>query len=67
MAGLRYRRDGGRMITPYEVETWLTEIAVGRPFENYDDQPDTAERVRLAVQSIPFGLPEKKREEAECP
>jgi hypothetical protein len=30
-------------------------------------QPDTAEWVRLAVQSIPFGLPEKKREEAECP
>jgi hypothetical protein len=30
-----------------------------RPFECYQDQPDTAERVRLQVQSIPFGLPEK--------
>lgn len=29
-----------------------------RPFEGYQDQPDTAERVRLEVQSIPFGLPE---------
>lgn len=38
----------------------------GRPFQNYVAQPDTAERVRLAVQSIPFALP-KKREEAECP
>jgi hypothetical protein len=30
-----------------------------RPFECYQDQPDTAERVRRQVQSIPFGLPEK--------
>jgi hypothetical protein len=30
-----------------------------RPFEGYQDQPDTAERVRLEVQSLPFGLPEK--------
>lgn len=35
-----------------------------RPFEGYIDQPDTAERTRLAVQSIPFGFP-KKREEAD--
>lgn len=26
------------------------------------DQPDTAERVRLAVQSIPFALPKKRGE-----
>lgn len=32
-----------------------------------EPQPDTAERVRLAVQSIPFALPEKKREEADGP
>ncbi len=31
-----------------------------RPFEDYQDQPDTAERMRLAVQSIPFALPEKR-------
>ena len=35
------------------LDTWQ------RPFECYEDQPDTAERVRLQVQSIPFGLPEK--------
>ena len=27
-----------------------------------EPQPDTAERTRLAVQSIPFGLPPKKQE-----
>ncbi len=32
-----------------------------RPFEDYQDQPDTAARMRLAVQSIPFALPEKRR------
>lgn len=32
-----------------------------RPFENYADQPDTAERVRLAVQALPWALPEKRR------
>jgi hypothetical protein len=31
-----------------------------RPFEDYRDQPDTAERVRLQVQRIPFALPERK-------
>ena len=35
----------------------------GRPFETYKDQPDTAERTRLAVQSIPFALPPKKEDE----
>jgi hypothetical protein len=30
-----------------------------RPFEGYQDQPDTGERVRLQVQSLPFGLPER--------
>lgn len=37
-----------------------------RPFESYVDQPDTAERMRLAVYKIPFALPPKK-EDAECP
>lgn len=38
-------------------------IASGqRPFEGYIDQPDTAERVRRAVQAIPFALPPKKEE-----
>jgi hypothetical protein len=32
-----------------------------------EDQPDTAERVRWAVQAIPFALPEKKREEPDGP
>jgi hypothetical protein len=36
-------------------------ISCGRPFETYVDQPDTAERTRLAVQAIPFALPEKKQ------
>lgn len=31
-----------------------------RPFEDYTDQPDTAERVRLAMQAIPWALPEKR-------
>ena len=42
-----------RIATSSGLDTWQ------RPFEGYQDQPDTAERVRLAVQSIPFGLPEK--------
>jgi hypothetical protein len=32
----------------------------GRPFQSYVDQPDTAERKRLAVQTIPWAMPEKK-------
>jgi hypothetical protein len=31
-----------------------------RPFQSYVDQPDTTERVRLAVQTIPWAMPEKK-------
>lgn len=34
----------------------------GRPFEGYRDQPDTAERTRLAVQAIPFALLEKRND-----
>ena len=34
----------------------------GRPFEHYQPQPDTAERVRRQVQAIPFALPEKRDE-----
>ena len=41
-------------------------ISERRPFEDYQDQPDTAERVRLQVQSIPWALP-PKREERPCP
>jgi len=33
--------------------------AAQRPFEGYQDQPDTTERVRREVQSLPFGFPEK--------
>ena len=29
-----------------------------RPFDDYRDQPDTAERKRLEIQLIPFALPE---------
>ena len=36
------------------------EYRARRPFEDYRDQPDTAERMRLAVQSIPFAIPEKR-------
>jgi hypothetical protein len=32
-----------------------------------EDQPDTAERTRLAVQAIEFALPDKKREEPDGP
>jgi hypothetical protein len=31
-----------------------------RPFETYQPQPDTAERKRLEIQTIPFALPEKR-------
>lgn len=36
-----------------------------RPFEEYVDQPDTAERVRLEVQRIPFALPPKRKEKQD--
>jgi hypothetical protein len=41
-------------------ELFRREVAEKRPFEGYRDQPDTAERTRLAVQAIPFALPEKR-------
>jgi len=31
----------------------------GALFADYIDQPDTAKRTRLAVQAIPFALPER--------
>lgn len=31
-----------------------------RPFEDYIDQPDTAERKRLDMQRIPLALPKKR-------
>lgn len=47
-----YGRTGqGLCIHMAGLDTWQ------RPFEGYQDQPDTAERVRLELQSIPFGLP----------
>lgn len=36
------------------------DLAERRPFTDYVDQPDTAERVRLAVFTIPFALPPPK-------
>lgn len=42
------------------LEAYLRDLYARRPFEDYQDQPDTAERARLAVYTIPFALPEKK-------
>lgn len=42
------------------LEALLRDLMQQRPFETYLPQPDTAERQRLVVQSIPFALPEKK-------
>jgi hypothetical protein len=42
------------------LEACLRDLRERRPFEGYLDQPDTAARTRLAVQAIPFALPEKK-------
>lgn len=39
------------------------DLASKRPFEDYQDQPDTAARMRLAVQAIPFALPERKEKQ----
>jgi hypothetical protein len=36
----------------------LERMAQQRPFEHYQPQPDTAERIRLQIQTIPFALPE---------
>ncbi len=44
------------------LEALLRDLMQQRPFETYQPQPDTAERQRLAVQSIPFALPEKRDE-----
>ncbi len=44
------------------LEALLRDLAQKRPFEDYRDQPDTAERQRLAVQAIPLALPEKRDE-----
>jgi hypothetical protein len=45
---------------PHVVRRVLYRVYGLRPFEDYTDQPDTAERVRCQVQAIPFALPEKK-------
>ena len=44
------------------LEALLRDLSQKRPFEDYVDQPDTAERVRRQVQAIPFAMPEKKHE-----
>lgn len=44
------------------LEAYLRDLQQRRPFEGYIDQPDMAERTRLAVQTIPFALPEKGTE-----
>ncbi len=40
----------------------LRDLMRQRPFETYQPQPDTAERKRLEIQTIPFALPEKRDE-----
>lgn len=42
------------------LHAFLRYLHERRPFEDYIDQPDTADRTRLAVQSLPLALPEKK-------
>lgn len=42
------------------LESCLRDLQSRRPFEDYLAQPDTAERTRLAVQSLPFALPAKR-------
>lgn len=49
-------KDGKPVREPH-IYTRLQDC---RPFEGYQDQPDTAERVRLEVQKIPFALPDRK-------
>jgi hypothetical protein len=44
------------------LHAFLRYLHERRPFEGYQPQPDTAERTRLAVQAIPFALPEKKED-----
>jgi hypothetical protein len=51
------------MISEHErLQALLRDLAQKRPFEDYQPQPDTAERVRRQVQAIPFALPEKRDE-----
>lgn len=52
-----------------DAMTYTATLLVGgkplcerRPFSDYRDQPDTAERVRLQIQALPFGLPERREE-----
>jgi hypothetical protein len=47
------------------LDACLRDLMKRRPFEGYVDQPDTAERTRLAVQSIPLALPEKRAKTRE--
>lgn len=36
-----------------------------RPFEDYQDQPDTEHKKLLEVRRIPFAMPEKKRQPSD--
>ncbi len=54
-----YENDKWRDLSVVREPHIYTPAHDGRPFEGYLDQPDTAERARLAVYSIPFALPEK--------
>jgi hypothetical protein len=61
---LRHGANPGRraMISESDrLEAYLRDMMKHRPFETYQPQPDTAERVRLEVQSIPLALPEKPK------
>ena len=48
------------MISEHErLEALLRDLYRRRPFEDYVDQPDTAEKKRLELMAIPLALPEK--------
>lgn len=44
------------------LEAYLRDLYARRPFEGYQDQPDTASRVRRDVMSIEFALPRGGRD-----
>lgn len=49
-----------QMMLREKREREIEEAMKKRPFEEYLPQPDTAERIRREVQSIPFAIPERK-------
>jgi len=49
------------MISEHErLEAYLRDLYKQRPFEGYQDQPDTAAIKRRQMLDIPVALPEKK-------